>query len=88
MEKAHPDVYCQFEVIKNADGTYSFLADNGKYLIRIHRGGINAIEAAKSSIDVDSKFRVMDYDNGKISLQAENGLLWSRINRGGGATTV
>ena len=68
VEKAHPEVYCQFEVLKNAYGMYSFLADNGKYLSRIHRGGIKAIEAAKSSIDLYSKFHVMEYDNGKISL--------------------
>ena len=84
VEKVHPDVYCQFEVIKNADGTYSFLADNGKYLSRILRFGTNAIEAAKSGIDPFCKFNVIDYDNGKISLQADNELWWSRINRGGG----
>ena len=88
VAKAQPDIYCQFEVIKNADGKYSFKADNGKYLSRINRGYINPIEAYKSEIDVYSKFEVKDYDNGKISLQADNGLWWSRINRGAGYNPV
>ena len=85
VAKSQPDIYCQLEVIKNADGTYSFLADNNRFVSRIYRGGINAIEAVKLSIDEFSKFRIIDHNNGKISLQADNELWWSRINRGGGA---
>ena len=82
VAKDNPDIYCEFEVVKNGDGTYSFRADNYKFLSRIYRNGINAIEAAKDQIDLPSKFDAIDHNNGQISLRANNKLYLSRINRG------
>ena len=82
VAKNSPDIYCEFEVVKNGDGTYSFRADNYKFLSRIYRNRINAIEAAKNHIDMPSRFDVIDHNNGQISLRANNKLYLSRINRG------
>ena len=86
VAKIKPDVHCLFKVFKNNDGTYSFLADNHKFLSRYTRNGLNGIEAAKSKLDQFCKFRVIDHKDGRISLQADHGKWWSRINRAGGAT--
>ena len=86
VAKIKPDVHCLFKVFKNYDGTYSFLADNHKFLSRYTRNGLNGIEAAKSKLDQFCKFRVIDHKDGRISLQADHGKWWTRINRAGGAT--
>ena len=61
---------------ENSDGSYSFGADNGKYLSRVTRNGTDFIEAAQDSIDQFSKFIVHVYQN-RILVQADNGYFWS-----------
>ncbi len=65
--------------------TISLKGDNDKYLNRIIRGNldpIEAMEAAKDSIDAYSQFNVTVLADGKIVLKADNDKYLSRINRG------
>ena len=52
------------------------------WLSRIHRNGIDAIEAEKSDIDQYCLFTVNVVDDVKIAFKADNGMWLSRINRG------
>lgn len=79
-----PDSTCAFTVIRNGDDSYSFIADNYKYIGRVYTGGINKIQAIKTTIDFSTRFEVTDYNDGKISLRSTNGNYLSRINRGTG----
>ena len=65
-----------------AGGKILLLANNGKYLSRIHRDSIHYIEAAKSSPNVFSTFQLYNQDDGTIVLKADNGKYLSRIHRG------
>ena len=53
--------------------TYVILANNGKYLSRIHRNGVDYIEAEKVSIDWPSCFRASVLGDRKIALRANDG---------------
>lgn len=55
--KTYPDIYSQFSVHDQQDGTYVLQADNGKYLSVIYRGSRNSFEAAKDNIDSFCKLR-------------------------------
>ena len=59
--------------------------DKGLYLSRIHRGGVDAIEVAKHSIDQYCVFEVIkisDCDS-IYAFKADNGKYLSRIHRNG-----
>ena len=58
-------------------------ADNGKYLSRIWRGGVNYIEAAKTSPDVFCEFKAIRVDGNTFAFVGDNGRHLSRIYRGG-----
>ena len=75
--------YCQD--VFHAGHTNVILANNGKYLSRIHHSGVDYIEAEKVSIDWPSYFCASVLGDGKISLRAndeENNYV-SRVNRSG-----
>ena len=69
----------------HAGHTYVILANNGKYLSRIHRSGVDYIEAEKVSIDWPSRFRASVLGDGKIALRANDGAnnYLSRVYRNG-----
>ena len=80
-EKGNKDFWTKFTIEKIDNyNVYLKSADN-KYLSRIHRNGVDHIEAAKSTRDKHCIFRVFDV-NGKVSLRADNGKFVSRIYRG------
>ena len=56
-----------------AGHTYVIMANNGRYISRIHRSGINYIEAEKISIDLFSRFRAGVLGDGRIALKADDG---------------
>ena len=64
----------------------SLRADNNKYLSRINytsSGGVDRIEAAKSTKDPFTTFLITKTTDGKrIMLKADNGKYWSLILRG------
>ena len=74
-----PGPTCYYEIYRNGDDTYSFRADNYKYLSRIHRD-ISYLEAIKDQIDAASRFTAYDYDDGKISLRGNNGKYVTRAD--------
>ena len=57
----------------HAGHTFVILANNGKYLSRIHRRGVDFIEAEKESIDCYCRFRASVLGDGKIALRADDG---------------
>ncbi|CAQ85834.1 MULTISPECIES: fascin domain-containing protein [Photorhabdus] len=68
-------------------GTIALQADNGLFLSRIDRGGgggIDFIEANKSTIDIYSKYSVIQISANRIVLRANNGLYLSRFSLVGG----
>ena len=67
-----------------AGHTYVIMANNGRYISRIDRSGINYIEAEKISIDLFSRFRASVLGDGRIALKADDGEgnYLSRIDRG------
>ena len=69
----------------HAGHTFVILANNGKYLSRIHRNGVDYIEAEKVSIDLCCRFRASVLGDEKIALRADDGAhnYLSRVNRGG-----
>ena len=56
-------------------------ADNGKHVSRIHRSGIDAIEAAKEAPDMYCELELLAED--KLVLKADTGKYLSRIHRSG-----
>ena len=58
-------------------------ADNGKYLSRINRGGVNYIEAAKASPDVYCEFKAIRVDENSYAFVGDNGKYLSRVYRYG-----
>ena len=74
-------IYSYFSDAFNPVGV-AFKADNGKYLSRVYRGGINYIEAAKNNKDPSTRFLATE-SYGKLLLKADNGKYLSRIYRGG-----
>ena len=80
-EKSHKDFWTRFTIEKIDDYHVYLKAADNQYLSRIHRGGVDHIEAAKPSRDKHCIFRVFDV-NGKVSLRADNGKFVSRIYRG------
>ncbi|KAA1195665.1 fascin domain-containing protein [Photorhabdus heterorhabditis] len=63
-------------------GTIALQADNGLFLSRIDRGGggIDFIEANKSTVDIYSKYYLTKINSNKIALRANNGLYLSRFS--------
>jgi len=87
VAKKLPDIHGEFEVFPNENYTYSFKADNDKYRSRMYRDGIDAIEAAKTSIDQFSKFTIITgTDADKIAIIADKVKYLSPLNRGSGVT--
>lgn len=78
------DEKCFFKVIRNADNTYSFLAENNKYLGPVYHAAYNVqgIEADKTTIDYSSRLTVTDYPDGTISLRATNGKYLGYVSYG------
>jgi hypothetical protein len=67
-----------------ADAVISLQGDNGQYLSRILRNGIDAIEVAKPQLDPPfTQFKAILLPNLKVALQADNGKYLSRILRNG-----
>ena len=50
------EFYCLFTVIPLRDGKVAFEASNNRFLSRIHRSGVNYIEAISTTIDTYSQF--------------------------------
>ena len=72
-----------FTVGVNNAKAISLQGDNGQYLSRIRRGGIDAIEVAKPNLDPPfTSFDLVKLPNWKVAFKADNGLYWSRIRRG------
>ena len=76
--KSTQDPATKFLAKTCSDGKLILLANNGKYLSRIHRGGIDYIEAAKSSPDAACLFDVYNQADGTVVLKANNGKYLSR----------
>jgi len=73
-----------FTVGVNNAKAFSLQGDNGQYLSRIRRSGIDRIEVAKPQLDPPfTSFDLVKLPNGKVALKADNGQYWSRIRRGG-----
>jgi hypothetical protein len=73
-----------FTVGVNNAKAFSLQGDNGQYLSRIRRSGIDRIEAAKPQLDPPfTSFDLVKLPNGKVAFKADNGLYLSRIRRGG-----
>ena len=61
------------------DGTYSFKADNHKYISSVeHPEGYHLIQAKKETIDEFCRFTIITDKNGAISLATEGGAFWTR----------
>ena len=56
--KTKPDKYCEFIVHNQCDGTVVLQADNGLYLSRVTRNGVDYLEAAKEKIDIYCKLKL------------------------------
>lgn len=86
LRRRPPDTKsCEFNVTDNSDGTYSFGADNGRYLGRVTQNGTDFIEALQDSIDLSSKFVVHVYQK-RLLLQCDNGYFWS--HKAGGEVII
>lgn len=57
--------------------------DDGDFLSRIRRGGIDPIESAKKTPDVFCQFKKIQIDKDTVAFQADNGKFLSRIYRNG-----
>ena len=57
--------------------------DTGRYLSRIRRGGVDAIEVAKPNIDQFCVFKVIKLSDCEYAFRADNGKYLSRIRRNG-----
>jgi hypothetical protein len=72
-----------FTVGVNNAKAISLQGDNGQYLSRIRRGGIDPIEVAKPNLDPPfTSFDLVKLPDGKVALKADNGQYLSRIRRG------
>lgn len=78
--KSSKDHFTRFRATQS-DGKLLLKADTGLYLSRIHRSGIDYIEAAKSTPDVFCYFAVHNQLDGTVVLQADNGKYLSRVRR-------
>ena len=56
--KTTPDEYCRFTVYNQPDGTVVLQADNGLFLSRITRNGVEYLEASKHEIDQYCKLKL------------------------------
>lgn len=59
----------------------AFKGNNGKYLSRIQRSGLDNAEFAKDNTDPATRFLATESD-GKLLLKSDNGKYLSRIDRG------
>lgn len=80
--KSYKDFWTKFTIEKADDNHIYLKAADGRYLTRMHRGGIDYIEAAKYHRDVFCKFEIYEVD-GKIVFKADNGKFLSRVYRDG-----
>ena len=71
-EKSTQDFATKFLAKRCSDEKLVLLAGNGKYLSRIHRGGIDYIEAAKSRPDVYSRFQGTESEGRRFDSCWEN----------------
>jgi len=65
--------------------SYVLLANNGKFLTRFQRNGIQYIEAEKGVIDIFCLFKASLLYNGRVALKSDNGRyqFLSRVTRSG-----
>ena len=83
-----PDVKCRYTVVKNTDGTYSFIADNARYIGRVYRNNEYTLEAIYTTIGSYSSFNVINHGSAKISLRDNLQNYANRIDSGSGSNPV
>lgn len=89
--KDHIDKHTRLRATVMWNGKVSFKADDGEhqYLSRIHRGGVENIEPAKSVLDVHCEFAVETDSNGPwngahyVYLRADHGKYVGIFHRDG-----
>ena len=71
----------EFEVLQNDDGTYSFKADNHRYISVIeYAEDLHILQASKEQIDQFCRFTIITDKNGAISLASGGGMFWTRTS--------